>query len=27
MRDQVPHPYKATGKIMVSYILMFKLWE
>jgi hypothetical protein len=24
--DQVSHPYKTTGKIMVLYILIFKFW-
>jgi hypothetical protein len=31
MRDQVSHPYKTTGRIMVLYILTFtmhpKLWS
>jgi polysaccharide pyruvyl transferase WcaK-like protein len=25
VRDQVSHPYKTTGKIMISYILIFVL--
>jgi hypothetical protein len=27
VRDQVSHPFKATGKIIVLYILIFKLLE
>jgi hypothetical protein len=27
VRDQVSHPYKTTGKILVLYILIFKLSE
>jgi hypothetical protein len=27
VRDQVSHPYKITGKIMVMYILIFKVLE
>jgi hypothetical protein len=25
--DQVPHPYKTNGKIIVQYILIFKLLD
>jgi hypothetical protein len=27
VRDQVSHPYKTTGRIMVLYILFFKFLE
>jgi hypothetical protein len=27
VRDQVPHPYRTTGKITVLYILIFKLFD
>jgi hypothetical protein len=27
VRDQVAHPYKTTGRIMVLYILTFKWYE
>jgi hypothetical protein len=26
MRDQVSHPYKTTGKIIILYILIFKFF-
>jgi hypothetical protein len=26
VRDQVSHPYKTSGKIIVLYILIFKFW-
>jgi hypothetical protein len=27
VRDQIPHPYRATGKTVVLYILIFKLLD
>jgi hypothetical protein len=27
VRDQISHPYKTTGKIIVSYVLIFMILE
>jgi hypothetical protein len=27
MRDQVPHPYKTTGRITVKWIVEENMWE